>query len=849
MFPPRVARPVWRLRACPRTAGQAGRLHHNGGSALRGLLAPLLLCLSAIANGATFQVSPPAVRLEGNFARAQLLVTAAKPDGAIDERSADLTHLATYASSNPQVISVSSTGALLAVGNGEAVIAVTANGESAQVAVQVTGVAPQPQVSFASQVLPVLSKAGCNAGACHASQYGKGGFKLSVFSFAPNEDFDAITRDRQGRRVNLLEPERSLFLLKPTLAVPHGGNRRLAAGSIDYELLKAWLNGGTPGLKPDEPKIQSIRVNPSRRVGPPGTTQQLQVVATYADGKTRDVTCWAKFDSLDDSIVTVTPQGHSTIAGKGQSNVMVRFEGQAEVATVVSPYADGVDLAGWTDNNFIDTLAAKKFRELGIPPSPLCDDATFLRRAFFDAIGTLPSVDEAKVFLDSPDPDKRRKLVDRLLGLSGDPAQDIYNNQYAAYWSLKWADLIRSNSAAIGEQGMWALHNWINESLRVNKPFDQFVGELITAKGSAYRNGPANFYRVANSPQDRAETVSQLFLGVRLTCAKCHHHPFEKYSQDDYYGFAAFFARVGVKGSQEFGLFGAEQIVLVSSGGEVGHPRTGQVMKPTPLEGRPAAETPDRRQALAQWLTSPDNPFFARNVANRYTAYLLGRGLVEPIDDMRATNPPSNAELLDALAGEFAKGGFNLKHLLRMIMSSRLYQLDSQPLAANAADSRFYSHYRVKRIAAEPLLDAIDAAAGTKTKFRNVPLGTRAIELPDGEYPDYFLKTFGKPRRASVCECERTGDANLAQALQTLNGEMLANKIVDAQGRLAGLLAAKRPFEENVSELYLATWSRRPTSDELATWKAFLDQSPDVKTFYEDLLWTLINSKPFLHVH
>lgn len=825
------------------------RLRPGISTTLRFSVVALVSSLTVAASGATFQVGPPAIQLEGNFSRAQLLVTAANSDGTTNERSADLTHQAVYASSNPQVVSVSSAGALLAAGNGEATITVTANGEMIQVPVQVTGVTPQPQISFASQVLPVLSKAGCNAGACHASQYGKGGFKLSVFSFAPNEDFDAITRDRQARRVNLLEPEQSLFLLKPILAVPHGGNRRLTAGSVDYELLKAWLASGTPGLKPDEPKVQSIQVRPPRRVGPPGTTQQLQVLATYSDGKTRDVTCWAKFDSLDDSVVTVTPEGRSAIVGKGQSNVMVRFEGQAEVTTVVSPYAESVDLAGWADNNFIDTLAAKKFRELGIPPSPLCDDATFLRRAFFDAIGTLPAVEEAKAFLDSPDPDKRRKLVDRLLGLTGDPAQDIFNNQYAAYWSLKWADLIRSNSAAIGEQGMWALHNWINESLRVNKPFDGFVRELITAKGSAYRNGPANFYRVANNPQDRAEATSQLFLGVRLTCAKCHHHPFEKYSQDDYYGFAAFFARVGVKGSQEFGLFGAEQIVVVSSGGEVGHPRTGQVMKPTPLEGQPAAETPDRRQSLAQWLTSPDNPFFARNVANRYVAYLLGRGLVEPIDDMRATNPASNAELLDALASELAKGGFNLKHLLRTIMNSRLYQLDSQPLATNLADSRFYSHYRVKRIGAEPLLDAIDAAAGTKTKFKNVPLGTRAIELPDGEYPDYFLKTFGKPRRASVCECERTGDANLAQALHTLNGDLLANKLVDANGRLAKLLAANRPFEENVADLYLATWSRRPTPDELATWKAFLDQSPDGKTYYEDLLWTLINSKQFLHVH
>ena len=828
-------------------------VHQDFVASNRRVLLPRLMavfavcCLAGVAQAASFQVSPANVKLTGNFARAQLIATALT-DGIAGERSPDLTHQATYASSNPQVVTVSNTGFLLAVGNGQAAIHVTAGGETLAVPVEVSGVAEKPQIGFNSQVLAVLSKAGCNAGACHASQYGKGGFKLSVFSFDPNGDHAAITRDRQGRRVDPLNAERSLFLLKPTLAVPHGGGRRLTAGSVDYQLLKAWLVGGAPGPKPDEPQVKSIRVWPPRRVGQPGMTQQLQVIATYADGGTRDVTCWSRFDSLDDSVVKVTPEGFFNTVGKGQSCVMARFAGQAEVATVVAPYAEQVDLAGWTENNFVDGLAAKKFRELGIPPSPLCDDATFVRRAFLDAIGTLPKPEEAAAFLDSTDPDKRRKLIDRLLGLTGDPAQDIYNNQYAAYWSLKWADLLRSSSAAIGEQGMWALYNWINQSLRENRPFDQFVRELITARGSLYSNGPANFYRVANNPQDRAEMTSQLFLGVRLACAKCHHHPFEKYSQEDYYGFAAFFARVGVKGSQEFGLFGQEQIVLVSSGGEVGHPRTGQVMKPTPLEGQPIAEVTDRRQPLAQWLTSPDNAFFSRNVVNRYVAYLLGRGLVEPIDDLRATNPPSNAELLDTLAAEFAKSCFNVKQLIRTIMTSRLYQLDAQPTPGNAADTRFYSHYRVKRIGAEALLDAIDSATGTHTKFKNMPLGSRAIELPDGDYPDYFLKTFGKPRRASVCECERSSEANLAQALHTLNGDLLANKIADAGGRLATLLAANKPFEQNVSELWLATWSRRPTEQELATLRSFHDQSPNPKMFYEDLLWTLVNSKQFLHV-
>jgi hypothetical protein len=457
-------------------------------------------------------------------------------------------------------------------------------------------------------------------------------------------------------------------------------------------------------------------------------------------------------------------------------------------------------------------------------------------------------VEESVAFLDSKDPDKRARLIDRLLGLTGDPAQDTHNNAYAAYWALKWSDLIRSNSAAIGEQGMWALNNWLQESFRDNKHFDRFVRELITAKGSTFSNGPANYYRIANNPQDLTEATAQLFLGVRLQCAKCHHHPYEPLSQADYYSFAAFFARVGTKPSQEFGVFGGETVIVVRADGEVGHPRTGQVMKPTPLHGQPAPESLDRRQALADWLTAPDNHLFARNVVNRYTDYLLGSGLVEPVDDVRATNPPSNEALMDALADDFVKSGYDVKHLLRTIMNSRLYQLDSQPAKGNAADMRFYSHYRVKRIAAEPLLDAIDDVTGVPTKFKKVPLGTRAIELPDATYDNYFLKTFGKPRRKGVCECERVSEPNLAQALHTLNGDVVTAKVGDANGRVARLLAAKKSHDEIVGELYLAALCRRPTAEEQAACRKLLAEAPSAKGFYEDLLWSLINSKQFLFV-
>ncbi|MBL9095049.1 MAG: DUF1553 domain-containing protein [Planctomycetaceae bacterium] len=795
-----------------------------------------------------FEVLPSAAKLHGNFARAQLVVAALGKSGKVDDTSADLTHAAVYSSDNPQVVSVDSSGRLLARGNGGATITVGIGARAKKVPVEVAGVLPQAQVSFAHDVAPILSKLGCNSAACHASQYGKGGFKLSVFGFAPDEDYRALVREWQGRRADMVEPEKSLFLLKPLAAVPHGGNKRLDKGTIEYQQLLAWVAGGAAAPTGKEAKVTGIVVTPAARVGKLGFTQQLRVVASYADGTERDVTAVAKFDSMDEGLVSVTSAGLVRAVGKGQSPVVVRFEGQAQAAIITVPFAEKVELKGWKNNNFVDELAAAKFREVGIEPSPVCDDATFVRRAYLDAVGTLPTAEQARTFIESKDPNKRAALVDALLGLTGDPTKDIHNNAYAAYWSLKWADLIRSSSDNVGEQGMWALHNWIQDSFRQNKPYDKFVRELVLAKGSIYMDGPSNFYRIAATPPDMAETTAQLFLGIRLQCAKCHHHPMEKYGQDDYYSFAAFFARVGTKNSLEFGLFGREQVVMVKNTGDVRHPKTGKTMEPTPLEGTPVAEALDRRQPLADWLASDKNDYFARNLVNRYMGYLMGRGLVEPIDDLRATNPASNRELLTALAKHFTESGYDVKQLMRTIMTSRLYQLDSQPTEANAADDRFYSHYEVKRIGAEALLDAIDAVTGSQTKFKNMPLGTRAIELPDSNYPDYFLATFGKPRRVSVCECERVPDENLAQALHTLNGDVLANKISDKSGRIAKLLAAKKTYPQIMEELYLTTLARKPTAEELAALEKLQKQSKDPKTFYEDVLWSLCNSKQFLFV-
>ena len=787
--------------------------------------------------------------LHGNFARAQLLVR----DGTGDDlrHAADLTHTATYQTSDENVVTVNGAGQLAAVGNGTADVTVTVAESVTSVPVTVDGIDPATPPDFDVHVQPLLSRHGCNMGACHASQHGKGGLILSVMGYDPKLDHASLIRDRTGRRVNLLQPEQSLLLKKPTMQVAHGGGHRIRRSSADYDLLLEWLRGGAPGPRAEAPRVTSLDVTPARRLAEIDATQQLQVVARYSDGTARDVTSWARFDSLDDAVVNVTPEGLVSVVGRGQAPVMVRFQGQAAVSLFAIPYGPQPDLAGWQSHNFIDELAADKFRELGIEPSGLCDDATFLRRAWVDAIGSLPPPEEVQAFLDDATSDKRERLIDRLLGLTGDPQLDVYDDAYAAWWTLKWSDLLRnsSNGQATDQQRMWAMHNWLKEGLRTNRPFSEMVRELITARGSVFSSGPASYYRIFGNSSDLAEATAQVFLGVRIQCAKCHHHPFEAYGQEDYYSFAAFFARVGTKSSEEFGLFGRESIVLVRSGGEVKHPKTGEVLRPRPLEGEPVDDPVDRRVPLADWLTSPDNPFFARSIANRYAAFLLGRGLVEPVDDMRATNPASNPELLDALADHFTHSGFDLRQLVRVIMTSRLYQLDSQPTPANASDEKFYSHYKVKRLAAEPLLDAIDAVTGVQTKFKSLPLGTKAIELPDAEYPDYFLNVFAKPRRVSVCECERAPDANLVQALHTLNGDTIAKKTSDAKGRIAQSIEAGKSDDEIITDMYLRALSRPPTETELAAAHEFLELSSNKQEILEDLLWALLNSKEFLFVH
>jgi hypothetical protein len=482
----------------------------------------------------------------------------------------------------------------------------------------------------------------------------------------------------------------------------------------------------------------------------------------------------------------------------------------------------------------------------------VCSDREFIRRAYLDGIGTLPTPVEVEAFVAAENPGKREALVDELLGLTGDPERDRFVDQWSAYWTLKLGDLLRnSRQNGIGEGGMWTFHNWIRGSLREGKPFDHFAREVITAQGSIFDNGPANYYRISQNSTDLAETTAQVFLGIRLQCARCHHHPFEVYSQEDYYSLAAFFTRVDTKKSSEFGAADQDRVVLVKDSGSIRHPRTGQVLRPKPLLADPIDSTGirDLRRPLSEWLTAPDNPLFSRNIANRMWGYVMGKGIVEPIDDLRATNPPSNPELLDALAEDFVASGYDLRKLMRAIMVSRTYQLSSTPRPENMVLVRYGTHFNVKRLPAEVLLDAIDSVCGTQERFPGLPKGTRAIELPDSNYQSYFLDTLGRPKRAVSCECERTVDPNLAQVLQLANGDLINRKISDDAGRIAVMVKADRSDAEIVTELYQRAMSRPPTDEELTGCAAIISQAENRRVGLEDVLWALLNSREFLFNH
>ncbi len=781
-------------------------------------------------------VYPAAVKLSGPRDEQRLVILGVWADG----RKFDLTRTATVTSANAKVATAEKV-AIRTAGDGSTTLTVEAAGTKATVPVTVEKATADIPVSFAREIVPILTKAGCNSGACHGASLGRGGFRLSLFGFDPSFDYTQIVQSNEGRRIVPHDPERSILLAKPSLVMEHGGGEKLKLHGRDYTRIRQWLEDGAPAPDAKDATVTKLEVFPKSRVMQPGEQQQLAITAVWSDGRREDVTGTTQFDALNDSVAAITPAGLITAKKAGETHVMIRFGGQAEIASVTLPFAKIGKYPEVATNNFIDEKLIAQWKDLGLTPSPLCSDDEFLRRLYLDAIGTLPTPEEVRTFLADTDPKKRAKAIDKVLD----------RGEFTDWWALKWGDLLRINRTALQEKGMWSFHNWVRSQVRDNVPADQFVRDIVTAEGSTFIDGPANFFRIGRNSEEWAETTAQLFLGIRVGCAKCHHHPFEKWSQDDYYGLTAFFARIGTKNSQEFGIFGQETVVFVRNVGEATHPRKKVVVKPLPLDGDSKQSWDDefdRRKKLADWLTAPDNKMFARNLANRFWGYTMGRGLVEPLDDMRATNPASNPELLNALADELVKAKFDVKHLLRAIFNSRAYQLSADVTDGNKIDTAntHFTRRTVRRLTAEQLADAVDFVTGTREKYAGLPLGTRAIQLPDSEVKSYLMDTFGRPPRQVLCECERTTTPNIAQAMHLLNGDTLNKKIVDKAGRIEKLLAAKEPLPKAIEELYLVTWSRLPGADEAKKAEGWVKSAPTVKEGLQDLLWVLTNSREFL---
>ncbi|MBS0201377.1 MAG: DUF1549 domain-containing protein [Planctomycetes bacterium] len=716
----------------------------------------------------------------------------------------------------------------------------------------------QPQVnkpvSFVNEVIPVLTKSGCNVGVCHAKAgNGQNGFQLSLLGFEPAEDFDHLVREARTRRLFIGAPERSLLLLKASGQVAHGGGVRMSTTSEDFALLTAWIRQGAQYDGAIAPKLSSFEVQPDHGSIQRQQTQQLKAVARYSDGTERDVTGMALYESNDRAMAEVSERGLVKILDlSGNVAVMVRYQGQVAV------YSASVPLGAPVVNvpaakNFVDEQVFSNLIKLGIPPSPVCDDATFLRRVTLDIGGRLPTEAESAAFLANQDPNKRDAAIDELLR----------SPDYADYFANKWTALLknrRDDSSDIVSN--FAFHAWVRDSLLANKPYDQFVRELLAATGTVIGNPPVAWYKRVKEPKQQLEDVAQLFLGVRMQCAQCHHHPFERWSQDDYYSLAAFFSQVGRKPSSTRG----EDLIFHKRGIAVANNmKTGAALKPAALGDAIPDITADEdpRLKLADWMASRNNPFFAKSLVNRYWKHFFQRGLIEPEDDIRDTNPPTNPALLAALEQQFITSGFDLKDLVRVITRSHAYQLSEVPNEYNLVDRQNYSRYYPRRLQAEVLLDAIDQLAGTQTDFTNLPPGTRAVGLPDNSYNQSspFLRVFGRPEGESVCECERVQSSSLAQSLHLINAPDIKAKLASPTGRAERLAKDPRPIEDRIRELYRSAFSREPRPDELKTAQAYLteaaisadgkpvDPQKALRENFQDLIWALINTKEFLFNH
>ncbi len=782
----------------------------------------------------TVEITPKDSTLVGTRATRQLILSAKYADKS--ER--DLTRVVEWVSLDPKIADVSAKGQVIPKGNGVATIVARRGSVEAKATVNVSKADVALPVSFKLDVIAAVSQANCNMGACHGTPTGKGGFRLSLRGYLPDQDYTTLTREVSGRRINPLAAETSIVLTKPLGEIAHEGGLRLTRNSKSYEMIRDWIReGAKPDVNP--PTAVRIEIQPGARVlNAPAKSQQTAVVAFYSDGSSRDITPLCYYNSSNPEIADVDADGFVTFKTRGEVAVIAHYlDLVANVRLTHLVEVPGFNLAQVPADNVIDKAVFAKLNRMRISASEPCTDSEFIRRVTLDTIGVLPTADEVKTFMADQSKDRREKLVDRLLN----------RPEFYDFWTLKFADILRANGRLIQAKGANSFTRWIKTSLEQDMPMDEFVRELLTAAGSSYSNPAANYYRISRDPENSVETTAQLFLGVRIQCAKCHNHPFERWTQDDYYGFAAFFSRV----RQKKGPLPDDEVIYTADAGEVNQPRTGQTMKPKALGGPVLddAKVPDRRVRLASWLTSDSNPFFAKSLVNRIWFHLMGRGIVEPVDDFRDSNPASNDELLDGLTAEFVKSKFNLKGLIRSVVTSRTYALSGRTNELNADDAIYFSHAYTKLLPAEVLLDAISTVTGTTTAFDGLPGGTRATQILDGKMENPFLKTFGRPARELACECERESDSNLSQALQLIGGATVNGKLRDDAGRMATLAKSKKSPEEITRELYNVALSRDPNSTEVAAATKHISNAKDRRQAVEDLGWVLINSKEFLFRH
>jgi hypothetical protein len=779
-------------------------------------------------------IEPAKFELIGTRSFQHLIVTGKYANGEVR----DLTSVAVFTSSADPIAKVDH-AVVKPAAEGSVLITATVGTLSSSAEGMVKSMAQPTAVSFKNQTIAALSKSGCNMGACHGSPSGKGGFRLSLRGYDPVLDIMTLRSEYYGRRTNTLEPSESLLLKKPLMEVAHGGGRRLKKNDPSHRVLLDWVAEGLRLDQPTEPELVKIQMLPeSRTFQQAALRQQIVVMGHFSDGSVRDVTPLTVFTSSNETVAKVDDNGLVTKNSRGETAILARY--LDKMATSYVTFLQEVPGFVWnnpSENGFVDSLVFTKLKQLQILPSDLCTDEEFLRRAYLDTAGRLPTVAETQAYQANSAPNRREQLIDLL----------VDSDDFASFWTLKWADVLRSNSKKLNATGVHKFRLWIYESIRNDKPFDQFARELLTAKGSAYENPAANYWRASRDPQDATETTAQLFLGIRIQCAKCHNHPFERWTQDNYYGIGAAFVRVGRKPTSDAN----EEVIFVANGGEVTQPRTGKQMK-THLLLKGDVDVPegeDRREVFAAWLTAPDNPFFAKATINRVWGHLLGRGIVEPVDDFRDSNPASNAPLLDKLASEFVANKFSLKWAVKTIMKSRTYQLSSRKNQFNADDEIYASHATTRLLSAEQLLDAICAVTNVPETFPGLPVGTRATELPDPPTDHYFLKIFGQPQREMACQCERSSESNLSQALQMINGPVVHNKLRDNNGRIATLLAANKTNEEIITELYMAALSRKPVEGEMTAAVKHVTAAADRRLALEDVGWAVLNSKEFLFQH